>query len=557
MSNDKIEKYINFKGQRSERLSAETKPHFWIINEGVKVWNRWARSGLSNEEAKEYGLEGVKAFTKGEKNELVKAIQVKQREWIKENGNKISPMDILPPTDKTIDFSGVTFTKEANFRGAKFIEEAAFSGAKFIEVAIFSDAKFTGVANFSGAKFTKWAIFSDAKFTGSAYFSGAKFTKEAYFSDTNFTGSAYFSGTTFTKEANFSGTTFIEEVGFRGAKFIGVANFSDAKFTEEADFSGAKFTGSAYFSGTTFTKEAYFSGTTFTEEVGFRGAKFIGMANFSDATFTEEANFSGTTFTKEANFSGTTFTEEVDFSGTTFTEEVDFSDATFTEEANFSGATFTKEVDFSGATFEKIATFRKVNFSYSPIFFTATFTGQMDFREIDWSKTKSSGDSLLLDEINSFGQLRHEMNIRQNHDMELEFFALELESKEKYSKTTWLKKKLIGLYRISCDYGQSIIKPLKWLGVAIASFFAIYFILLFGANIENYEAVSNAAYLSFSHSIPIIPLDKAVYSEVRGLISHSILSSSVFQIARFLQYFISIILLFLIALGMRNFLRLK
>lgn len=237
---------------------------------------------------------------------------------------------------------------------------------------------------------------------------------------------------------------------FRGAIFSGTADFSDATFLGRADFRGATFLW-ADFKGVIFNHPTLFrpgdwtdfSGATFFGSARFGSATFFGEANFSTATFRQpdffgvgRADFSDTTFSSGADFSKATFFGEASFSGVTFGKlgffragRADFSGATFSGEANFLGVTFEKESLFVNATMKGLTSFEEAKFiSAPPQFFGAKLHEGTVWRGVKWppppKDQKEAGPFVA-----AYERLKLEMDRLKKHEDELDFFALELQSR--------------------------------------------------------------------------------------------------------------------------------
>lgn len=129
------------------------------------------------------------------------------------------------------DFSNTHFFYFADFTRSRFDGPLNFTGATFTQNADFSEAKFTK-ANFSEAKFTK-ASFFRAEFIQNVIFSGAEFTRYTDFSEATFQSKPIF---TLGNKARFSHKVEPEDYKFE------VSHNSPYKIdTEEQKHNGVKF----------------------------------------------------------------------------------------------------------------------------------------------------------------------------------------------------------------------------------------------------------------------------------------------------------------------------
>ena len=165
-----------------------------------------------------------KQYFAQEKAALEEERQVRQsiikeiREHLSKNYSKSGPW-----SDLDYDFSHAHFFYPVNFNNSYF-------GTSIVN---FSGATFTQDADFIGATFA-WASFFRATFTQDANFFGAKFTERADFIGAKFTERADFIGATFTQYVNFSRAIFHSEPSFTDV--LGKARFSHKVAPESYSF---------------------------------------------------------------------------------------------------------------------------------------------------------------------------------------------------------------------------------------------------------------------------------------------------------------------------------
>ncbi len=242
-------------------------------------------------------------------------------------------------------------------------------------------------------------------------------------------GLANFRGAIFSSDADFSDATFLGRADFHGATFLGRPNFRGAIFNHPtlfrpgdwADFSGATFFGSACFWSATFFGQANFRTVTFGEPDFFG----VTSTDFWYTTFSSGADFSNATFSGEANFGGVTFGKLGFFRA----GRADFSGATFSGEANFLDVTFEKESLFVNATMKGLTSFEQAKFaSAPPQFFGAKLHQGTVWRDVEWPPPpKDHIDAGLF--VDAYACLKLEMDRLKKHEDELNFFALEMQSR--------------------------------------------------------------------------------------------------------------------------------
>ena len=175
---------------------------------------------------------------------------------------------------KTVDFTGSTFTHAANWGSVIFSDTTLFDRVTFSDTASFVQAIFSKNTSFSGTKFLRQAFFDNGIFLGAADFDGAKFSDTVSFNEV-----------TFSKHANFVMSHFS-----RGA------HFDYAKFPEGADFINAKFDSKSCLSLMHLTlgdsSDFRFFDTLLPDTIYFSDNSLIKKEiDFSHANFTDESRY--------------------------------------------------------------------------------------------------------------------------------------------------------------------------------------------------------------------------------------------------------------------------
>ena len=179
------------------------------------------------------------------------------------------------------------------------------------------------------------------------------------------------------------------------------------------------------------------------------------MANFRGATFSGRTYFNGATFSGLANFGGAAFSDYVGFGDATFSGRAEFRNVTFGETSTFVNAEMKGETSFEGATFK----------TEPPEFFDAKLHQGTVWRGIRWPpKPKEKREAEQF--IDAYACLKLEMDRLKKHEDELDFFALELQSR-RVLLGPW-RGLPIGLYGVLSDYGRSYVLPLCALLVVAA-----------------------------------------------------------------------------------------
>jgi uncharacterized protein YjbI with pentapeptide repeats len=443
-----------------------------------------------------------------------------------------------------------------------------FSNLEFDEPLYLDRFFFPSLITFERASFSRSADFRNTAFAGPDYFKDVDFSDPAHFER-----AALFDFTFYGATANFERATFSDSATFGGANFSGGANFEGATFSEHADFNGANFSGGANFDGTTFS-EATFGGANFSGRANFDGAKFSGDANFERASFlsSEEipsrwpliamtATFHHATFSERAYFNGATFSGAI-FEEAIFFKEADFSYATFSTEADFASATFSGDVEFHATTFGRLTRFDFATIKSMMAFVNASMKGPTSFewaefrgepprffgaqlhegtvwRSVSWPIPRSRDEAGKY--VDAYERLKLEMDRLKKHEDELDFFALELQSRRVLGVGT-----PIVIYGLLCDYGRSYFLPLGWLFVTIVVGAAL-FLTHFG--LSKYP---QAIGLSLANTFGVLGFRKDFIdpNTIEFL-------SRILKVVSAAQTIAGIVLLFCFGLAVRNRFRMK
>lgn len=350
-------------------------------------------------------------------------------------------------------------------------------------------------------------------------------------------------GFLFPHGANFSGTTF-----------SGPADFGSATFSDFADFPGATFSDEAFFWSATFSDDADFHSATFSSYTYFKSATFSGYTFFLSATFSDDAFFESATFSGPTFFESATFAFDARFEGAMFSDRADLRSATFSEAADFSDATFKAATSF--APMRSRGDKPKgppVRFARPPRFFGATLHEDTDWTDVVWPDPPGNRDDAIQFR-RAYERLKLVMDDQKKVADEHFFLRKELECREIEEPGT-LRTFASRIFRLLSDYGWSVERPI--LALALVWAFGAELIHIF----EEYEHTADptvdrlgfgqAMGLSFSNLFAFLGLGFHI-------MRHELTSLTTFsEIVAGLQMVAGPILLFLLAVGLRNQFRIK
>jgi hypothetical protein len=189
------------------------------------------------------------------------------------------------------------------------------------------------------------------------------------------------------------------------------------------------------------------------------------------------------------------------------------------------------ETSFEGAKFEK----------EPPKFFGAKLHQGTVWRGIKWPLPENKNEAGAF--IEAYACLKLEMDRLKKHEDELDFFALELQSR-RMLLGPW-RGLPIALYGFVSDYGRSYARPLYAL-FAVAAFGTL--MLLLSSKLAPWQSPG----LSIANTLNIFGFRKDLFD------SHLIENlPAALEILAAVQTILGTILLFLIGLGIRNKFRMK
>jgi Pentapeptide repeats (9 copies) len=265
------------------------------------------------------------------------------------------------------------------------------------------------------------------------------------------------------------------------------------------------------------------------------------IAHFNDATFSSVAGFSGAKFLV-GFFDGVNFSRNVVFRGATF-RSASFDNAVFSDEALFDGAAFSSGISFVNAEMKSVTSFEAAVFRHQPpkFFGTKLHEGTV-WRNVNWPTPTSRAEAGSF--VDAYERLKLEMDRLKKHEDELDFFALELQSRR------ILAGRVRGLpnaiYGVLCDYGRSYVRPLVGLLVTVLVG-ALLYISHFG--LSKYP---RAFGLSVANTFGVFGFRKDFIDP------HIMESLSRFlQIVSAFQTLVGLVLLFFFGLAIRNRFRMK
>jgi uncharacterized protein YjbI with pentapeptide repeats len=339
----------------------------------------------------------------------------------------------------------------------------------------------------------------------------------------------------FAQGADFSGSTFRgrAQISFAGMQ-AGPVIIRNARFKEPAYFQGGYY--QLNIENSAFEKGLQFGGA-FYENVEIHGpeTEIHGDLQVIQCAFNKKLSL---TDVRVRQLTATDAGGGLTFRGTVFWAPSTFSNVEVEGVANFGGVKFHGRTDFRGTRFGR-----------APIFEGAMLNVETEFDVSDafykqFPDTKSEGAEQRYRVLKTMMAAHNALSEQQA------FARLEMKA---YAERHPGKANLYRAYELFSDYGLSWRRPLAWL-IGLLLVFAALFIGV--GCLEGRGDAVHFAVLALGNAFPFVGALKALQMEsaMVGLSSAAISAMAVLSV---MQNVTSTVLLFLIALGIRNRLRMK
>ena len=251
----------------------------------------------------------------------------------------------------------------------------------------------------------------------------------------------------FFAEANFSGTAW-----FHSATFSGETRFDQVAFRGFVSFDASIFSGDTRFRGATFSDGARFDNARFSSNTWFVEASFLRNARFRQSCFNGPTTFARACFEAGAGFSAIVVSSSFLLADVRFQEVPDFDQAQFVQAPRLDNFTI-RPSDFRDDARIAIRTLRNGGFTSASFRKTLRqFVKRRHARASHWSELKR----LAIH--------------RHNHQCELLFFTHELRARRFSADKPWNLRFWVGIgYGCFSGYGASITRPLLWWAAGVAA----------------------------------------------------------------------------------------
>ncbi|WP_462153927.1 pentapeptide repeat-containing protein [Pseudoalteromonas piscicida] len=467
-------------------------------------------------------------------------------EWIEKHPNASVSFEGVNFSYNTIDskLAADSTNKRLVFKN-KPLSLIDFSGFKFVNV-VFKGAIFDGPVNFSLATFIGNATFSEAIFKNNAMFCDSSFKKDVLFSKANFHGNATFSKSNFLCGVNFQYVTCSKKFEFREVQSFEKTSFVQAAFKSDTNFTKTKFHKSTFFTNAQFAGDANFNQTEFKSHISFMKAKFQAQSDFILTIFECETYFPNVEFIGNSMFFDCGFFgSHADFKQCKFLSNLVFEpgEARNLNELSFEGTYFDKQFTLSGH-FNCIPDLRQTKTSHHIDLSLLTIKLNRHFlKNTGMEATVGQADADRLCRLKEIAESN------KNHERALAFHADELRAKRWHIFNPW-QSILDGLYSLTSNYGQSIMRPCMYL---LASVFIFASATLSQTKQSSYDItqMKTALTISVATATPFLAISKEARTKSTEELFNEELPDN-YYLYSYIHSGSSFVFMFLIGLGLRN-----
>jgi len=340
------------------------------------------------------------------------------------------------------------------------------------------------------------------------------------------------------------------EGDFRDAVFSHIT-FESVEIVHDINFQNSIFLGNFNINKATAKGEIRLDNSVFHDQVNIIDKKFYNVVSFSNCKFLKGSSFSESEFHQYVDFTGAKFKgRKTDFHKTVFKNRVSFNEAEFNGHAFFKNSKFyCEEFDeyddtlplspsFLGTKFITSADFSETEFFAPPHFEGA------EFKAVSFNKAivKNHNNKALHLANSAWAALISHMEKVNNFSQKLIFHEKLLEVDKEYEASRSLKI----LYEIYEKLGHGRLMAPPLIALAYTSvFFNWLYGLFYPSKAFGYTLVNTLSFISYYRS------EASDYLDNIGSLRHLLLT------AGGIHSVISLFLLFLIGLALRNRFKLK
>lgn len=372
------------------------------------------------------------------------------------------------------------------------------------------------------------------------------------------------------RDINFSFFEFGHGADFSKCSWERYADFFQAKFGDECKFIKAILGVRADFRLAQFGDFCDFSELECGHDALFEAAIFGRSANFSKGKWNERIYFSGANFDDGLKFDGTTWGGFVSFLGDfvdglnnrLMTPEKDERTDLVLKtkigknfgKVSFENCEFQGLADFENRQFTGSTSFAGTKFLITPRFYGCELHENTSFEGTFFPQPTGSEESARV-----YRTLKLAFSKQQAIREEQRFFKLEME--EETLRETGINRWLFGAYKLFSDYGFSVTRPLLYGSVAVVALSLVYGLLSWlgqcGLSVGACHFAPQWLEFSLLQTLPLPGLDKLSEAASKAFWPQGAWWSFGLSALVILHKTLSLAVLFLIGLALRNLFKLK
>lgn len=345
--------------------------------------------------------------------------------------------------------------------------------------ADFQECVLSDYMDFQNFVFPWSATFRFAQFQKSAMFDNVHFRYRVSFEGVNFHGDAYFTDSHFDNEVTFDKSCFHQHAGFRYVKFFSDARFDSVLFSQDTAFFETKFYQDAHFSDAQFHRSVGFYDARFMRNVWFDSTVFSGTVSFMDAVFKNEASFRAVKSEKSFSLAACEFHSIPDFTQMSF-EEAPRLD-------NFQLLLLEKSI------------WQRVCSRFLKLKIILKETCKHVFERVRKPKRASRGDHCKHSAKKSPNNVAARFRALQRlaakghaHNLEQLFFREELKANQFVAVQPWHFRFWVTVtYELFSNFGDSTVRPLGWLVVSMLLFAGGYLAIGINTDTRYWDSVGS------------------------------------------------------------------
>jgi Pentapeptide repeats (9 copies) len=366
-----------------------------------------------------------------------------------------------------VDFSQCQFIGETDFTRSTFNGKSLFVSSQFKQKFVASQIISKSVLDFGSAVFFAEVDLSEGKLF------------RITFDKAQFCGGTSLDNCEFLSSFDFRHVNCKGEFSATGARFCAMATFDDVDFKSAVNFSSCTFLNGSTFIASSFGGATHFMHSQFFGSVSFSNTSFASLVNFSKAEFSSSTLFCNAKFSHEFTATDAIFTSSFSFLNVICKSAVSFSNAQFLGDSTFESAHFSRTSHFAQTHFAKAAIFKNALFAGSCNFESSDFLSVGHFEvanfkteipsfrgcAIDSTRLEFSSDDcfplmvLTEDGIKNASFLKRLADENGQTDQALMFNAIELRAKRRRTDEPFFLRVVSWMYDVTSDYGRSVARP--------------------------------------------------------------------------------------------------